>query len=331
MKISVIIPVYNKSSYIKEMFICLQRQDFKNFECVLVNDGSTDGSDKICDEIVALDTRFKVVHITNGGVSHARNVGLSMVQGEYIAFLDADDKIPDNYLSCLYNRIESTKADIVVCSITKVWTNGRIEKVPFPKEGFCKIEELMGIFARCQKETGIYGYCWGKLLRNSLINGERFDTSFCLAEDFDFLLKIYPICHTILFTDETTYYYLQEAENSSGMVDDYDINYRAQLDINLHYRDFLKKMNAYTGENFQIVSQRLCKYIFFTWFYCKLDSVRNCFKELQQVCKQEKIELIGENIFEKWFFLLLKNGQCGLADFTLKFYRRARKILKRNS
>ena len=105
MKISVVIPVYNKEKYMDDLFQCLLSQTFEEFECILIDDGSTDASGEICDKVACIDKRFEVIHIPNSGVSHARNVGIDASCGEYITFIDADDRIPNNYLENLYETI----------------------------------------------------------------------------------------------------------------------------------------------------------------------------------------------------------------------------------
>ena len=82
MKISVVIPVYNKEKYMDDLFQCLLSQTFEEFECILIDDGSTDASGEICDKVACIDKRFEVIHIPNSGVSHARNVGIDASCGE---------------------------------------------------------------------------------------------------------------------------------------------------------------------------------------------------------------------------------------------------------
>ena len=103
--ISIIIPVYNKIKYLPNLWDNLLSQTFTGFECILIDDGSTDGSAISCDDIVHHDSRFKVFHIQNKGVSHARNVGLHFAQGEFITFIDADDSFHNEYLKNLYSCI----------------------------------------------------------------------------------------------------------------------------------------------------------------------------------------------------------------------------------
>ena len=329
MKISVIMPVYNKIRYLQTIFDCLSRQAFEDFECIVVDDGSTDGSGNLCDTLASSDNRFRVFHIPNSGVSHARNLALSKANGEYITFIDADDSIPKNYLECLYNTITQSKADMVICSVTKVWQSGKHKKVELLPNGVYEKKDLLSGFAEYQKKTGMYGYCCGKIFLKKLVGGKRFDESICLAEDFDFLLKLYPEINSIGFTDATTYFYLQNAENSSSEIDDSAIDYRAQLSVNIRYKHFLENENAYTAENREFVSQILSNYVFFTIFYCDILKLKDVYEDLQAVCQEERIEMHGRNVYEKWIFRLFGKNQFWLLKVSLKCYRMARKLLRR--
>lgn len=327
--VSVIIPVFNKAEYLQNIFDCLLKQTFKDFECLLIDDGSTDGSGMLCDRISDSDKRFRVFHIENGGVSHARNIGLSAAQGEYIAFIDSDDSIPENYLYTLFMAISQSNADIVICSLTKTWTDGKKQTVEMPPAGVYEKKELLTDFASVQKKTGIYGYCCGKIFSGKLAEKTRFDENLRLAEDFDFLLRLYPFADRICFTDETTYLYLQEAENSSSLTDDREIDYRAQLTINLRYKHFLAHENALDGKNREIVRQLLSNYVFFTIFYCDICNLKDVLNDLSSLCGQEEIALQGRNAFEKWIFLLLRRKCFGLIRITMQSYLFARKLLRR--
>ena len=111
--ISVIIPVYNVEEYLRECIDSVLNQTFSDFEVILVNDGSTDSSGEICDEYVEKDERVTVIHQKNGGLSVARNIGLSEANGKYVYFLDSDDYISENALATLLNIAENDSSDIV--------------------------------------------------------------------------------------------------------------------------------------------------------------------------------------------------------------------------
>lgn len=92
-KISIIIPVYNAERFLRRCLNSVLNQSYSNWECIIVDDGSKDSSPAICDEYVKTDSRFKVIHKENGGVSRARNTGLSLVVGEWVTFVDSDDEL----------------------------------------------------------------------------------------------------------------------------------------------------------------------------------------------------------------------------------------------
>ena len=112
--ISVIVPVYNVESYLNRCIESLVRQTYKYLEIILVDDGSLDGCPHICDKWSERDNRIHVIHKTNGGLSSARNAGLKVAKGEYIAFLDSDDWIHTKFIEHLYITIKDYKVDIAV-------------------------------------------------------------------------------------------------------------------------------------------------------------------------------------------------------------------------
>lgn len=117
--ISIIVPVYNTEPYLKQCLTSILCQDFKQWECLLIDDGSKDRSGAICDEYAMQDCRFNVVHKTNGGVSSARNVGLAMAKGEWICFVDSDDRLVADALSYMLKLNTRTNADVCLCPIVK--------------------------------------------------------------------------------------------------------------------------------------------------------------------------------------------------------------------
>lgn len=122
--ISVVVPIYNVEEYLKICINSIIDQTYKNIEILLIDDGSTDNCPSICDEHAKLDERIKVIHKKNGGLSDARNVGISIATGEYISFIDSDDFVTTDYIEYLYSLIEKAKADISVCQMQMVNENG---------------------------------------------------------------------------------------------------------------------------------------------------------------------------------------------------------------
>ncbi len=115
--ISVIIPVYNVKYYIRECLDSVLAQTYSELEILLVDDGSTDGSDRICDEYAQNDARIRVIHRKNGGLSVARNTGIHESRGEYLSFVDSDDAVSPVFIECLYNMCVESGSDIAICGI----------------------------------------------------------------------------------------------------------------------------------------------------------------------------------------------------------------------
>ena len=330
MKLSIIIPVYNKICYLSGLLEQVMVQTFRDFEGLLIDDGSTDGSEAVCDEFAAKDPRFRVFHIPNGGVSHARNVGLDVARGEYITFIDSDDGVRPGYLENLVCAISESGADLVVSGYEKVDADGLVLNTVIPEStGLVSFFGLLTDFGRVQLQTGLYGCCVAKLFPRALVRNIRFDESLRLAEDFDFYLNLYAVIETVFLDDHMDYLYLQEAENSTGNTASEKIDYLAQLRINLHCRSMLQKRGVWEGENKRIVEGRLSDYAFFVLFHTPMPCYRERFHALHELCVAECVPLSGGNMLRKWLFFCLRNRLYYAANFTMTLYRLVRKRLRR--
>lgn len=185
---SLVIPVYNVDRYIRKCLDSLLSQDFVDWEAILVDDGSTDNSGKICDEYATLDSRFQVFHKINGGVSSARNMALNKARGEWVWFIDPDDWITHQALSTLYYTVSQNDCDMVLFGIEY-----------FDEEG-----ELIGMEKRTENLSGnknlISKYCdyppQNYLLKRDLIekNALRFSVGVSTGEDLEFQYKYFMLC-----------------------------------------------------------------------------------------------------------------------------------------
>ncbi len=127
-KISVIVPVYNVEKYLSRCIDSILAQTFGDYEVILVDDGSTDRSGKICDEYAEKDPRFRVIHKENGGLSDARNTGVSAAVGDFVCFIDSDDFIDPEMLSVLLSLTETTGAEVAICGIRNCYESGQTEQ-----------------------------------------------------------------------------------------------------------------------------------------------------------------------------------------------------------
>lgn len=330
MKISIIIPVYNKVKYLKTILNQVRAQTFTDYECLLIDDGSNDGSEIICDEYREMDSRFKVIHISNRGVSNARNLGLTNCIGEYITFIDADDEIKSTYIENLYECISKVDADIVISGYSKFWDyNDNIVNVNHPYiVGLTNMNDFIVDFANVQKNTGLFGCCASKIFKRVLCQGVKFDANISLAEDFDFYLKLYNKVDTIYFDDKCLYMYRQEAVNSSAIIEDESIDYFTQLQINLRYKQFLISKCAFCGDNKTIVEEKLANYLYLSLFHCPENLMDSCLLDIKRAKQMYGINHVCGNSFQKIILWMLKNEFYNSAKLMILTYRYLRNLIR---
>lgn len=220
-KISIIVPVYNVEQYIKRCVESILKQTITNFELILINDGSSDNSGQLCDELSCKDTRIRVLHISNGGVSNARNLGIQSSRGEWISFIDSDDFVTEDYLETLLQPVETDEA--IGFSIGKLHhiQNGVV--TPFQKTT-CEVnvwdtEQTLKELLTTEK-TSFFPVA--KLFRKSLIQGHKFNSQYHLAEDALFLteLLLQTNCKTV-FIDKSIYFYDHREGSATTSVNQY--------------------------------------------------------------------------------------------------------------
>lgn len=331
MKISIVVPVYNKQRYLHATLTQVQSQSLRDFECILIDDGSTDESGSICEDFAQSDQRFQVCHIPNGGVSHARNVGLDRVSGEYVTFIDADDELHRDYLKNLYNCMVQGRAELVIGSYQKVWDDrSQVQMITCPfGNGIWKLQDLLPRFAEVQKSTGLFGCCAAKMFPISLIKETRFDETLQLAEDFEFYLRLYAKVKTVYMDDKPYYRYRQGAENSTALTEDDKIDYFAQLRICLRYRKFLTGRNSFEGQNKRIVDKQLSRYLYYSLFYCPMTQFDERFEALFSLQRSESILPQGDGLFQKCLLMCLTHHRPFAAKQMLLTYRALRSAAKR--
>lgn len=260
MTVSVILPVYNKIQYIEKAVSSLLAQSFTDFEIVVVDDGSTDGTATLLDRMALTDRRLRVIHRANGGVSSARNVGLKAANGDWVLFADGDDTVLPNWLEKLYAAAWDSGADIVISGVTKVTASGEVLGASVPKAArLLTADKLFADFCLLQAD-GLLGWCTGKLFRKELAlnGGVFFDEGLRLAEDLDFYVRLYGRAKTVYLLPYSGYLYLQDA---AGGTDPYKTDYDSQIKIWLRIADALKAADVYNGENCSFTEERIGCYI----------------------------------------------------------------------
>ena len=202
-EISVIVPVYKVEKYLNECIDSILQQTFADFELILVDDGSPDNCPALCDAAAAKDSRVRVIHKPNGGVSTARNAGLDAAKGSWIAFVDSDDTVHPEYLARMAAAAAKTGADMVLCGCQDTDADG----TPVPrKEGLVFEEELshQEVMSRCILSA--YQVVWNKLYRRELFNGLRYPEGKAF-EDTWFLPRLYCRVQKMAAAEQMLYYY----------------------------------------------------------------------------------------------------------------------------
>ena len=197
--VSVIVPVYNVAPYLREALDSVVGQSYRNLEIIIVDDGSTDGSAEICDEYRS-DPRVRVIHQENRGLSNARNVGLDVSSGVYIAFLDSDDAFHPDFIQKMVDKIED--ADVAVCrfEVHQGTLESRGQIYPRMKEGVYNREESLRALADGKINVSV----WNKLYRRELWREIRFPDGHNY-EDIHTTYRIFDCCRRVKVQDRALY------------------------------------------------------------------------------------------------------------------------------
>lgn len=215
-KISVIVPVYNIEKYLNKCIDSILSQSFQNFELLLIDDGSKDSSGKICDEYANRDSRIRIYHVENGGVSKARNLGLEQAQGEWVCFVDSDDWIEDNYLSS-FGCIESLPENAIVIQGLEHISNQTgvsLWKIEYGNIEFTENDLKRGIAQHCLLHSG---FPYAKLFSRVLIKERniKFDTGISFHEDHLFVFDYFLHVRMVRLSASIAYKYIYYGGNSS--------------------------------------------------------------------------------------------------------------------
>lgn len=216
--ISIIVPVYNVEKYIDRCIKSLLSQRYTNIEIILVDDGSTDNSGKICDVYSKYDNRVKVVHKKNGGQASARNAGLDLMLGKYVAFVDSDDFISESYIAILYSLMKKYSADISICGFSKVYESKNCYDIPqsdcsnFPVREYSYKEAIYSVFYQKKLDCSL----WGKLYRSSLFKNIRLPNGL-LYEDLAIIYPLLLSSNRLIKTDCPLYFYVIRKDSTLGI------------------------------------------------------------------------------------------------------------------
>ena len=210
--ISVIVPVYNVEEYLPRCLESILGQTYRDLQVILVDDGSTDGSSRLCAEFAERDPRIECIRTSNSGVSAARNRGLEAAKGRWIGFVDADDYIEAGFYETLVTHLTHSDKQIVCCGVRAEDTEGnRIERfkgrrLPAGEQDFDRDDALLRYL---NPDTRIlYWAVWNKLYSAELLKGIAFENGRVIAEDFDFTLRCFLRSDGLRYIPDELYHYL---------------------------------------------------------------------------------------------------------------------------
>ncbi|WP_175629937.1 glycosyltransferase family 2 protein [Bacteroides acidifaciens] len=248
--ISVIVPIYKVEKYLRRCVDSILSQTYKDLEVILVDDGSPDRCGEICDEYKKCDSRVRVVHKQNGGLSDARNAGLQIATGEYVAFVDSDDWVAKDYLEKLYLALINTGSDICECEIIR--TTGNVEFCECENTTICyHTQEALGLLIQ---DKVFHQYVWNKLYKRNCISDIYFEKGRTNEDEF-WTYQVFGRAKHITKLGIALYFYFQRKSSIMGVgynikrLDALEAKQQRQLYIQLNFPvlSFIAKKNLFAS------------------------------------------------------------------------------------
>lgn len=232
--VSIIVPIYNVEQYLDRCMKSIINQTYHNLEIIMIDDGSTDSCFEKCNEWAKIDSRIKVIHNENGGLSSARNTGLKIANGEFIVFVDSDDYLNVNMVKLLLNAILSSNSDISCGSIELVWEDSpkREFLIKNKKMILSNLDSMESIITeKFLKQPVVY-----KMYRANIIKDILFDVGKINEDDF-WSYQVIAKANQVILIPETVYYYVQR--NGSIMNEKFSLKRLDVLDAKIERNKFL--------------------------------------------------------------------------------------------
>lgn len=251
-QVSVVVPVFNVFEYLPKCVDSLLKQTYKNIEIILVDDGSFDGSETLCDEYVLTDQRVRAIHKSNGGLSSARNAGIHRANAEWITFVDADDYVEETYIETLLALVKEYAADIAVTSFKFVTEKRVID------HGTKECAVMSGAVAvrRMLLDDGFDMGAWAKLYRTKFFNRYKFPEGKSFEDSFT-TYQVMSEASNVAFKSESLYNYI----NRSGSI--------VQGRFNLHKLDLIemtKKAEVFISDKYPHLSDVAHRRVVWAYF-----------------------------------------------------------------
>lgn len=315
--VSVIIPVYNVAPFLRESLDSVIHQTYKDLEIIIIDDGSTDESGKICDEYAIKDMRIHVVHQKNCGLGKARNHGLDIMTGEVVTFLDSDDAFHPDYISLMIDKMIKENTDIVLCKFVTQITEGSLcfstppdKAAPSIKAGLYNRKEAL-----CALVDGeITSQAWNKLYRKELWDNTRFPEG-QVYEDIATTYRILNLCKSVFVLENVLYLYRKRKGSitSSYTVEVINDWLASQHDVEVFLRAHIP--DVFTEKQLEAHLQLKFKEMvfFYTIHFLNTDSKVKCFTEAlrKKIIKASReIDLEKQSIRTKIKYYFIRYCPC---------------------
>lgn len=211
--ISVVVPVYQVENYLERCINSLLNQTYSGFEIILVDDGSSDSCSFLCDEWVENDSRIKVIHKPNGGLSDARNVGMLLVVGKFMSFIDSDDAVATDFFEIMLKTLQAENSDIVECGVVKFYEDNYFDRYQddLAVTSYTTVDALSGLIS----ENPFHQHVWNKFYKTELIKDILFPYG-KLNEDEFWTYQIFGRAKKVTKINKTMYFYFQRSNSIMG-------------------------------------------------------------------------------------------------------------------
>lgn len=303
-KVSIIVPVYKVERYLDKCISSIVNQTYTNLEIILVDDGSPDQCPQMCDAWAEKDARIRVIHKENGGLSDARNAGMAVATGEYIAFVDSDDWIAPDLYTHLYRRLTEDHSDISACGVQMVWEDGTPPRIltRMGNHVLSKEKAMQAII----EESWLKQPVWYKLYKTNLIKDILFPVG-KYHEDVFWSYQAVDKANKVSVSDYIGYYYLQR--KGSIMGEEYSLKRLDAVEAKV-------QRHAYIKENFPELENLSAKDLWFTCIYqgqmavrkSSSDTVKIVMTYLEKVLLENLVDTRGCGIKEKIWLKLAKHN-----------------------
>ncbi len=254
--ISVIVPIYKVEDYLDKCVSSILNQTYDNLEIILVDDGSPDNCGAMCDGYANRDSRIRVIHKENGGLSDARNAGLAVCTGDYVSFVDSDDYLSPDFYKALLNVIKDNNCDIAECDVKKVFVNDIPDYTPYSEANVNVYDTRQALFMLVNDRV-IHQHVWNKLYKRAAVEGELFKKGKTNEDEF-WTYRIIGRSNTVAHIDAPLYYYMQRETSIMGV--GYSLK---RLDALEAY----KERQEYLRENYPDIADKTEINLFYGCFY----------------------------------------------------------------